>query len=50
MTWPEVGRAGPASRRTSRVKSLPAPFGPISAEIRPSGTVIVQSFSAVTLP
>jgi hypothetical protein len=48
MAWPEVGRARPASSRSSVV--LPAPFGPISAQIRPSGTLIVQSVSALTLP
>ena len=48
VTWPAVGRARPASSRSSVV--LPAPFGPISAEIRPSGTLIVQVLSAVTLP
>jgi hypothetical protein len=48
VTWPAVGRDRPASSRSSVV--LPAPFGPISAEIRPSGTVIVQSVRAGVLP
>jgi len=48
VAWPAVGPASPASSRSSVV--LPAPFGPISAQIRPSGTVTVQSVSAVTLP
>ena len=43
---PAVGAASPASSRSSVV--LPAPFGPTSADIRPSGTLIVQSLSAVT--
>ena len=46
LTWPAVGRVRPASSRSSVV--LPAPFGPTSAAIRPSGTVIEQSLSAVT--
>ena len=44
---PAVGTASPASRRSSVV--LPAPFWPISAVIRPSGTVTVQSVRADTL-
>ncbi len=48
VTWPAVGRARPASSRSSVV--LPAPFGPISAEIRPSGTETEAPASAVTLP
>jgi hypothetical protein len=47
VVWPALGLDSPASRRSSVV--LPAPFGPMSAEILPSGTVIVQSFRAVTL-
>ena len=43
---PAVGRASPDSSRSSVV--LPAPFGPISAHMRPSGTVTSQSLSAVT--
>ncbi len=45
-TVPRVGLASPASIRSSVV--LPAPFGPTSAETRPSGTVTVQSVSALT--
>ena len=41
---PAVGLARPVSSR-SRV-DLPAPFGPTSALIRPSGTVTVQSLRA----
>ena len=48
VTWPSVGLASPVSIRSSVV--LPAPFGPISAEIRPSGMVMEQSARAVTLP
>jgi len=44
---PALGLDSPASRRSS--VDLPAPFGPTSAEIRPSGTLIVQSVRAVTL-
>ena len=43
---PLVGLASPARIRSSVV--LPAPFGPISAETRPSGTVTVHSVSALT--
>ena len=43
---PLVGAASPASSRSSVL--LPAPFGPMSAQIRLSGTVIEQSLSAVT--
>jgi hypothetical protein len=43
---PLVGLASPASIRSSVV--LPAPFGPTSAETRPSGTVTVHSVSALT--
>jgi hypothetical protein len=48
VTCPAVGRVSPASSRSSVV--LPAPFGPISAQIRPSGTLTVQPLRAVTLP
>ena len=43
---PPVGLASPASSRSSVV--LPAPFGPTSADTRPSGTVTVHSVSALT--
>ena len=43
---PAVGLAKPASRRSSVL--LPAPFGPIRADIRPSGRVAAQSLRAVT--
>ena len=41
---PADGRTSPARIRSSVV--LPAPFGPISAQTRPSGTVTVHSVRA----
>ena len=42
---PADGRTSPARIRSSVV--LPAPFGPISAQTRPSGTVTVHSVRAL---
>src|SRR5690242_2724469 len=36
-TWPRIGRRVPAATRSSVV--LPAPFGPSSATVLPSGTI-----------
>ena len=40
---------GPNGAGKTTLLRLLAPFGPMSAEIRPSGTLTVQSFRAVTL-